>query len=46
MAKDKESREKETKGKAPNAYEINPMMMDQLQQITPENFVQFMMQNP
>ena len=43
MPKDKGS---EGKSKAPNAYDINPMMMDQLGQITPENFGQFMMGNP
>ena len=30
----------------PNAHDINPMMMEQLGQITPENFIQFMMGNP
>lgn len=34
------------KGKVPNAYEVNPMLMEQMDQITPENFVQFMMGNP
>lgn len=34
------------KGKVPNAYDVNPMMMEQFDQITPENFVQFMMGNP
>ena len=35
-----------SKGKVPNAYDVNPMMMEQFDQITPENFVQFMMGNP
>ena len=44
--KEKEGKGKEGKGKSPNAFELNPMMMDQLSQITPENFIQFTMANP
>lgn len=34
------------KGQAPNAYEINPMMMQALDQITPEKLPMMLMQNP
>ena len=42
----KEKGKEGKKGKVPNANEINPMLMDQLGQVTPENFIQFMMGNP
>jgi hypothetical protein len=30
----------------PNAYDVNPMMMEALQQITPANLPMFLMSNP
>lgn len=46
MSKSQQQKEKETKGKVPNAYEVNPRLMEELSQITPENFVPFILQNP
>lgn len=40
------SKGKQGKDKVPNAYEVNPRLMEELAQITPENFVPFMMNNP
>lgn len=45
MSKSK-AEDKKSKGKSPNAYELNPEMMQQLSNITPENLIQFMMGNP
>lgn len=33
-------------GKVPNAYEINPQMMEMLDQITPESLPMILMSNP
>lgn len=46
MSKSKESKEKDAKGKVPNAFEINPGMMDALAQITPANLPQLLLANP
>ncbi len=35
MSKSQQQKEKETKGKVPNAYEVNPRLMEELSQITP-----------
>ena len=35
MSKAKQAKEKEAKGKVPNAYEVNPRLMEELNQITP-----------
>ena len=34
------------KPKVPNAYDVNPQMMEQLSMITPDNLWQFMLGNP
>ncbi len=46
MSKAKATEDKKSKGKVPNAYELNPQMMEQLSMITPENLPQFMLGNP
>ena len=38
--------EAQSKNKVPNAYEVNPQLMQGLSQITPDNLVPFMMSNP
>lgn len=46
MSKSKATEDKKSKAKTPNAYELNPQMMEQLSMVTPDNLTQFMMGNP
>ena len=47
MSKSKDNKQtKETKAKTPNAYEINPQMMQGLAEITPQNLPFFLFSNP
>ena len=46
MSKPKATEDKKSKGKVPNAYDVNPQMMEQLSTITPDNRWKFMLCNP